>query len=178
MTRTALLALLALTGCATTPTPRAQDEFFAALSSHCGQTLTGQLASSDEQDAAMLGKPMAAHFTSCTADEVRINFAVGDDKSRNWVITRIPGGLRLKHVHLHTDGSEDALSRYGGDTIAEGTASRQQFPADAFSMDLFRRTNRPESLTNVWAVEVDDGLFFAYELRRPEGRFFRVELQR
>ena len=178
MKRFAMLALFALAGCATTPAPNAQDEFFAALSSHCGHTLTGQLASSDEQDAAMLGKPMAAHFASCTAEEVRINFAVGDDTSRNWVISRTPAGLRLKHIHLHADGTEDELSRYGGDTVAAGTGARQQFPADAFSKDLFRRTNRPESLTNVWAVEVDEGLFFAYELRRPEGRFFRVELQR
>lgn len=177
MIRVSIFAL-ALAGCATTPTPSAQDEFFASLSSHCGHTLTGQLASSDAQDAAMLGKPLSAHFTRCTAEEVRINFAVGDDKSRNWVITRTPVGLRLKHIHLHSDGSEDALSRYGGDTLAEGTATRQQFPADQFSKDLFTRTNRPESLTNIWAVEAEDGIFFAYELRRPEGRFFRVELQR
>ena len=178
MSRFALLALLSLAGCATTPMPSAQDEFFTALSSHCGHTLTGRLASSDERDAAMLGKPMSAHFISCTAEEVRINFAVGEDQSRNWVISRVPGGLRLKHIHLHADGSEDSLSRYGGDTIAEGTASRQQFPADAFSKELFGRTNRPESLTNIWSVEVEDGIFFAYELRRPEGRFFRVEMQR
>lgn len=178
MIRTAFLALLLLGGCATTPVPSAQDAFFAALSSHCGQTLKGQLASSDEQDREMLGKPMSAHFTSCSADEVRINFGVGEDKSRNWVISRIPGALRLKHIHLHADGSEDALSRYGGDTVAEGTATRQQFPADQFSKDLFRRTNRPESLANIWAIEVEDGIFFAYELRRHEGRFFRVELQR
>jgi hypothetical protein len=178
MTRTALLALLFLAGCATTPVPGPQDEFFAALSSHCGQTLTGQLASSDEQDAAMVGKPMTGRFASCTPQEIRINFAVGDDTSRNWVISRTPAGLRLKHIHLHPDGTEDELSRYGGDTVAEGTATRQQFPADAFSKDLFQRTNRPESLTNIWAVEVEDGIFFAYELRRPEGRFFRVELHR
>jgi hypothetical protein len=29
-------------------------------------------------------------------------------------------------------------------------------------------------VTNVWAVEVEPGALFAYELRRP-GRFFRVE---
>jgi hypothetical protein len=178
MIRIASLALLLLGGCATPPVPSAQDAFFAALSSHCGQTLKGQLASSDAQDREMLGKPMSAHFTSCTAKEVRINFAVGEDKSRNWVISRIPAGLRLKHIHLHTDGTEDAVSRYGGDTVAEGTATRQQFPADQFSKDLFTRTNRPESRTNIWAVEVEDGIFFGYELRRPEGRFFRVELQR
>lgn len=169
------LAVLLLGGCATAPSPNPQAQFFAALSSHCGQTLQGGLASNDPQDADMAGKPMTAHFRDCSASEVRINFAVGDDRSRNWVISRTSAGLRLKHVHLHEDGSEDELSRYGGDTVAPGTAERQEFPADAFSKELFTRRNIPASLTNVWAVEVRPRGFFAYELRRP-GRFFRVEL--
>ncbi len=177
MTRIASLLLLLLAACATTSAPSPQDEFFAALSSHCGKTLTGQLASSDAEDQTMVGKPMFAHFSGCTPDEVRINFAIAEDRSRNWVISRTPTGLRLKHVHLHQDGSEDKLSRYGGDTVGHGTASRQQFPADAYSKELFRRENRPQSLTNIWSVEAEDGLFFAYELRRPGGRFFRVEFQ-
>jgi hypothetical protein len=171
----ATAALLA--SCASVPTPNPQDQFFAALSSHCGTSLSGRLVSSDPQDADMAGKPMVARFASCSANEVRINFAVGDDTSRNWVISRTPGGLRLKHIHLHKDGTEDELSRYGGDTATVGTARRQEFPADAFSKDLFTRRNIPASVTNVWAVEVRPREFFAYELRRP-GRFFRVELTR
>lgn len=174
MTRVIIAAVL-LAGCATTPAQSPHDQFFAALSSHCGSSLQGKLVSSDPQDAEMAGKPMTAHFRECTFNEVRINFAVGDDRSRNWVISRTSAGLRLKHVHLHTDGSEDELSRYGGDTATPGTAQRQEFPADAFSKQLFTRRNTPASLTNVWAVEVRPRAFFAYELRRP-GRFFRVEL--
>lgn len=164
-----------LSSCATTPAPSPQDQFFAALSSHCGRSLQGRLVSNDALDADMVGKPMVARFAQCSANEVRINFAVGDDISRNWVITHIPGGLRLKHVHLHKDGTEDELSRYGGDTAAPGTAWRQEFPVDAFSQALFSRRNTPQSNTNVWAVEVRARQSFAYELRRP-GRFFRVEL--
>ena len=55
----------------------------------------------------------------------------------------------------------------------EGTAQRQEFPADDFSKALFVRENIPASTTNVWAMEAGGGIF-AYELRRP-GRFFRVE---
>jgi len=170
-----LAAAPMLAACATTPAPNPQNQFFAALSSHCGQSLHGRLVSSDPQDAEMAGKPMIARFAGCTADEVRINFVVGDDSSRNWVITRMPAGLRLKHIHLHKDGTEDELSRYGGDTVAPGTAQRQEFPADDFSKDLFTSRNTPQSNTNVWAVEVRPHQSFAYELRRP-GRFFRVEL--
>lgn len=175
MTRPILIAALLLGGCATLKPASPQDAFFAALSSHCGRKLHGRLVSSDPQDSAMAGKPMVATFGSCSPQEVRINFAVGDDKSRNWLVTRTPGGLRLKHVHLHKDGSEDELSRYGGDTAGPGTASRQEFPADAFSKTLFTRRGTPQSNTNVWAIEVEPRRSFAYELRRP-GRFFRVEL--
>lgn len=171
----AIASAALLAGCATTPAQNAQDPFFAALSSHCGQTLYGRLVSNDALDADMVGKPMTARFASCTANEVRINFAVGDDTSRNWVISRVPGGLRLKHIHLHKDGTEDELSRYGGDTAAPGTAWRQEFPADDFSKALFTRRKTPESNSNVWAIEVHPRQSFAYELRRP-GRFFRVEL--
>ncbi len=65
-------------------------------------------------------------------------------------------------------------SQYGGDTVAAGNARRQDFPADAFSRDLFVREDIPESITNVWAIEIVPGAAFAYELRRP-GRHFRVE---
>ena len=82
--------------------------------------------------------------------------------------------LSLHHDHRHADGSEDRLSRYGGSAIAPGTATRQSFPADAFSRALFERENIPVSTTNVWAIEVHPGHLFAYELRRPN-RFFRIE---
>jgi hypothetical protein len=90
------------------------------------------------------------------------------------VITRTPAGLRLKHDHRHEDGSEDKLTQYGGDTVGPGTAQRQEFPADQFSRDLFVREKIPQSTTNVWAMEVEPGRIFAYELRRPN-RFFRVD---
>ncbi len=66
------------------------------------------------------------------------------------------------------------LTQYGGDTTDGGSATRQQFPADAFSKALFQRAGNPASVTNVWAVEVAPARRFAYELRRPE-RFFRVD---
>ncbi|HET9427500.1 MAG TPA: hypothetical protein VFO69_03990, partial [Allosphingosinicella sp.] len=91
-----------------------------------------------------------------------------------WVISRTTTGLRLKHDHRHRDGSEDVLTQYGGDTIAPGTARRQEFPADGHSRALFLREGNPQSVTNVWAVEVAPNELFAYELRRPN-RFFRVE---
>jgi hypothetical protein len=124
----------------------------------------------------MIGKALVARFAGCTADEVRINIAVGDDTSRTWVISRTQDGLRLKHLHLHRDGTEEEVSRYGGETMTQGTAQRQEFPADAFSRELFARLNRPGN--SVWAVEARAGEFYAHELRRPPDRFFRAEFHR
>ncbi|WP_309646048.1 hypothetical protein [Phenylobacterium sp.] len=167
---TALLIALAAPAQAATP----QDAFFARLSALCGKSFTGKVATNDPADTAFVGKPLVMQVKSCTADEIRIPFAVGDDTSRTWVVTRTTTGLRLKHDHRHADGTEDAVSQYGGDTTASGTASRQEFPVDQFSKDLFVRENRAVSVTNVWAMEVEPGKVFAYELRRP-GRHFRVE---
>ncbi|HYI41198.1 MAG TPA: hypothetical protein VE053_12860 [Allosphingosinicella sp.] len=169
------LLAAALAGCATPAAVEApQDLFFARLAALCGKAFEGRIASpAVEADAAFAGKTLVMHVRGCEKDALRISFHVGEDRSRTWVVTRTGPGLRLKHDHRHSDGSEDRLTRYGGDTSGDGTAVRQAFPADAFSKALFTSEGIPASTTNVWAMEVD-GRVFAYELRRP-GRFFRVE---
>jgi hypothetical protein len=153
----------------------AQQEFFDRLRPLCGRAYDGRVTSAPvEADREMAASRLTIHVASCTDDEVRIPFHTGENRSRTWVISRTPAGLRLKHVHRHEDGSEDELSNYGGDSVAPGTGRRQEFPADAFSRALFVRTGRDVSVPNVWAVEIDPGRMLAYELRRP-GRHFRVE---
>jgi hypothetical protein len=175
MKTAAPLLAAALAGCATSGVEEGQQaRFFAGLKSLCGKAFEGRIASpAVEADSAFAGKRLVMHVRGCTADEIRIPFHVGEDRSRTWVVTRTPTGLRLKHDHRHADGSEDELTQYGGDTVGEGTAARQEFPADDFSKAMFVRRNIPASTANVWAMEVGGGAF-AYELRRP-GRFFRVE---
>lgn len=176
---TAVLAML-LAACAA-PHPAAnaphraaaQQEFLGRLAQHCGQAYAGRVVSTDAADAGLARETLVMHVRSCSPDEIRIPFHVGDDRSRTWVISRTDAGLRLKHDHRHADGSEDAVTWYGGETATAGTATRQEFPADAESVALFRREGLAVSAGNVWAIEVDDATF-AYELRR-EGRHFRVE---
>ena len=145
----------------------------ARLNALCGQKFEGRVVSIDAADADMASQRLVMHVRDCGPDEVRIPFAVGADRSRTWVISRQERGLRLKHDHRHDDGTEDVLSQYGGDTQAPGIATRQEFPADVFSKELFLTKGNPASVTNVWAVESTETVF-AYELRRPQ-RFFRVE---
>jgi hypothetical protein len=171
-------AALALVACTPAPTPppvtSPQDAFFTNLSNLCGRSYEGRVVTTDEQDADMAGQQLVMHVRDCSANEIRIPFNVGENRSRTWVITRTDTGLRLKHDHRHEDGSEDALTQYGGDTTTEGAAERQEFPADTFSKELFTANNIPASADNVWAVEIHPGETFAYELRRPN-RHFRVE---
>jgi hypothetical protein len=175
-------AALLLTGCVTLPPAPAnpQDAFLAAIQQHCGKAYAGRLVTSEAPDADMAGKPMVMHVRGCAPGRAEIPFHIGGigpdggwDRSRTWIVTRTASGLRLKHDHRHADGSKDALTLYGGDTVGQGTTEFQSFPVDAESMALFRSEGRTASLTNIWTVAID-GQRFAYELRRA-GRHFRVE---
>ena len=153
------------------------DAFLAAIARHCGQAFAGRVLVDEpaSADNPFAGKPLVMHVRECGADEIRVPFHVGDDHSRTWVLTRTPTGVRLKHDHRHADGSPDATTMYGGDTATAGTAVRQVFPVDAESVAMFNREGRSVSVTNVWAMEIEPGKRFLYELSRPGGRLFQVE---
>lgn len=175
-----LLAATMFAGCATTPvTANPQDAFFDALAARCGKAYAGRLASDQEADAAMRGKAMVMHIRHCTADRIEIPFHIeglaedgGWDRSRTWIVSRTPTGLRLKHDHRHADGKPDDVTLYGGDTADVGSGTRQTFPVDAESIAMFTATGRSVSNTNIWSVETTDA-GFTYGLDR-RGRRFRV----
>ena len=150
-----------------------QDVFFENLKSHCGKAYAGKLISNDDADADFKGKKMVMHVRECSDTVLRIPFHVDDDRSRTWVISKTDTGLRLKHDHRHEDGSEDAVTQYGGDTIYDGATSRQVFPVDQFSIDMFLKEGLDVSIVNVWSVEINNATF-TYKLSRPN-RDFRVE---
>lgn len=172
-----VVAALACTNASTADTAEAaapatpQDVFWSSLEALCDQAFEGRVVESVPADEAFETQTLVMHVRSCTGDEIRVPFFVGEDRSRTWVFTRTDGGLRLKHDHRHEDGSEDEVTQYGGDTQDAGTAMGQEFHADAFTAELL-----PASATNVWTVEVDPTRSFAYALRR-EGteRRFRAE---
>ena len=170
-------ALVLLAGCAHRPATDPRDAFFANLQALCGQAFAGAVEV-DEPAApgndAFAGKALVMHVRECGGDTVRIPFHVGDDRSRTWVVTRTATGLRLKHDHRHADGSDDAVTMYGGDTADAGTATRQEFPVDAESVAMFEREGLAASVNNTWAMELQPGERFTYELSRPNGRLFRV----
>jgi hypothetical protein len=150
-----------------------QDQFFNAISSHCGAAYSGVITSTDAADADFAGESLVMHVMSCSDEELRVPFFVGDDRSRTWVITKTGSGLQLKHDHRHEDGTSDDLTMYGGMTNDLGSSEVQYFPADAPTKALFDRENIPQSKPNVWTITVTDE-YFRYELTRP-GRHFAVE---
>lgn len=163
-----------LVACATVPAApvRPADAFWASLRALCGGAYAGRMVEGNASDTAIARADLRMQVRECHDSTIRIPFHVGEDRSRTWVVTRLPDGrLRLKHDHRHADGTEDRITQYGGDSREEGTAALQEFAADAYTATLI-----PAARTNVWTIEVVPGARFAYALRR-EGtdRRFRVE---
>jgi hypothetical protein len=138
--------------------PPEQDAFWRSLLELCGQAF-------ERIDA-----PFVMHVRQCSADEIRIPVHVrGEDgawnRSRTWILTRTPEGIRLKHDHRHADGTEEEVTQYGGDTQEVGTAGIQTFPADAFTREVTGELVRGAA-NNIWRMEVTPGELFAYRLTR------------
>lgn len=158
--------------CRTTVPDSPSDRLWQALTPLCGKAFEGRLVEGTEpSDAAIGAERLVMHVRSCSDAEIRIPFHVGENRSRTWVITRIPGGTRLKHDHRHEDGTADRVTQYGGDTRAGDDDLTLDFYADAYTADLL-----PAARTNIWTLAIQPGKTFEYGLRREEsGRRFRVE---
>lgn len=150
--------------------PDPQIVFWESLTTLCDQAFEGRIVE-NKPDTVWAREKLIIHVRECLLGEIRIPFHVGNDRSRTWVITPTETGLRLKHDHRHADGTEDAITQYGGDTRALGTATVQEFYADSLTAVLL-----PAAATNVWSIELRPGKLLGYALRR-EGtdRRFRVE---
>ncbi len=190
-----IAAALLPPGCVTAPIAQAptassaQNIFWTALTSHCGNAYAGALTSNDAADAEMQGAEMVMHVRRCDAARIEVPFHIREpdgswNRSRTWVLTRTDTGIRLKHDHRHEDGEPDAVTLYGGDTADGGTPRRQSFPVDEESIAMFQREGLDASVTNIWSIAVDPagtrGADFTYALSRtiaagaPQDRDFTV----
>ena len=152
------------------PDPR--TAFWEELSRLCGSRFEGYSSFPPDPDHSLAGKLLVATVETCTADEIRIPFAVGEDRSRTWILTRSAGGLSLEHDHRHEDGSPDEITMYGGWATGRGTALSQSFAADEHTRDLI-----PEAATNVWTLSLaPDGASLTYALARHSQPRFEATL--
>lgn len=150
----------------------AQDAFFQKIASLCGERFSGQASFPDDPGDAWRGKNLVAYIETCTADEIRVPFSVGEDRSRTWILRRENNGLQLKHDHRHADGTPDEVTMYGGTTLSSGSPLAQSFPADVYTADLI-----PDAATNEWFLSLnDDGSELTYYLERHGQPRFRAVL--
>jgi hypothetical protein len=148
-----------------------RDAFFVALSALCGQRFAGRTLYMIEPAPPFDGARLEIHVETCTEREIRIPLAVGEDRSRTWVLVRSAEGLLLEHDHRMADGRPDEITAYGGLAASGGTAERQRFPAHEATARMI-----PEAATNVWSLELDaGGRRFIYHLERHGAPRFTAE---
>lgn len=169
---TALTALSAIAQPLTLPPD--QIAFWSKLGSLCGARFEGESVLPRDPGDSFAGKKLVATLATCGESEIRVPFAVGEDRSRTWLISRTPNGLQLKHDHRHADGTPDKITMYGGLARAGGSAEQQAFAADAHTAKLI-----PEAATNVWMLTLSaDGQSLTYYLERHDKPRFKAVLQR
>jgi hypothetical protein len=150
--------------------------FFDALTKLCGARFEGKsvFPADDAPGNIFSNKKLVAHIVTCTAEEIRVPFIVGEDRSRTWLIKRTPAGLELLHDHRHTDGTPDEVTMYGGPSINAGTATAQSFSSTPHTHKVF-----PGSETNIWTITIaPDGASLVYHLERHGKPRMRAELKR
>lgn len=151
-----------------------QTAFMDAFRPYCGQAFAATIVE-DNQPSAAWDYPLVVHVRDCEDNVVRMPLHVGDDRSRTWVLTQHGGYIDFQHIHLHEDGSADAVSPYGGQTLAAGSATMQAFPVDEASKKLFIENGLDVSITNTWTISFVDDQTMSYKLSRP-GRIFEVHV--
>jgi hypothetical protein len=149
--------------------PSGQDKFMENLKKHCGKAYEGTITAGGREGDGFTGQKLVMRVISCSENQVKIPFFVGENKSRTWILTQKGTGLELKHDHRHEDGTDDKVTMYGGTTSNTGSASLQFFPADQFTCDMI-----DYACGNVWWITLDDTKY-TYNLRRiGSDRLFTV----
>ncbi len=141
------------------------------MSSLCGQSFSGKVVFPADGKDPFAGAPLLMTVQTCSDSTIHIPFAVGEDKSRTWVISKTPEGLQLKHDHRHEDGTPDEITLYGGLALTSANELEQRFPADAYTAQLL-----PAAATNEWILAISpDGRTFSYILKRDNQLRFQAD---
>ena len=167
-----LLLIVTFTACSTENQP--YDLFFEQLAEHCGNAYPGSLTLEPERDEMLTGSEMLiVHFRECDENQLKVPFHIeleeeeDWDRSRTWIFTRHDDGLELRHDHRNQDGSDDEVTMYGGFSVGDGTAMRQEFQSVERSEEtgIFRG----------WRIEIVPGDRYTYGTIRGEEWAWRVD---
>ncbi len=149
-----------------------QEAFWARFEAHCGRAYPGTVSDvTPHYEDGVVGAEMVMHLMRCEEDRIHIPFHIDDNRSRNWILTRVDGTIRLKHDHRNPDGTEEEISQYGGDAPRPGLPTRQIFPADEHTASIL-----PDRADNFWFFDFIDDETLQYGVHWPRfGHSIRVE---
>ncbi len=147
-----------------------QLAFWDNIQSHCGNAYEGILADATPY-YQMDEEHFVIHVRDCTDTLTHISLHIDGDNSRNLMLTKADGTLRLKHDHRNPDGTEEEITQYGGDAPKPGLETRQIFWADAHTASIL-----PLRDDNFWFLDIMDEKTLAYGVHWPrEGHSIRIE---
>ena len=147
-----------------------EQAFFNNLAQLCGQSFEGQQEYMHEGRESWEDMHFVMHVTVCENDSIYLPFHIDDDHSRTWMFLVEDGKLRFRHDHRDPDGTPQRSTMYGGYADGNGTAFRQYFPADDYTID-----NRLSSPSSVWIVELaEDMSTYSYSLHAGDTKIFKA----
>lgn len=148
-----------------------QIAFWENIQAHCGNAYEGRLADATPFYRSFDADRLVIHVRTCTDSLTHISLHLDDNHSRNLLVTKANGTLRLKHDHRNEDGTEEQITQYGGDSPGPGLATRQIFLADEHTADIL-----PDRYDNFWFIDIMNESTLAYGVHWPEhGNSIRME---
>lgn len=163
------LCLIAASVSLQAQTSNGQQKFLENLRKHCGKAYEGVITAGGKEGDGFTGQRLVMRVISCTDNQIKIPFFVGENKSRTWILTQKGVDLELKHDHRHEDGTDDKVTMYGGTSSNTGSDTLQFFPADQFTCNLINY-----ACGNVWWITLNENSY-TYNLRRiGSDRLFTV----
>ena len=147
-----------------------EQAFFNNLAQLCGQSFEGQQEYMREGRESWEDMYFVMHVTVCENDSIHAPFHLDDDHSRTWMFLVEEGRLRFRHDHRDPDGTPQQSTMYGGYADGNGSAFKQYFPADDYTID-----NRLSSPNSVWIVELaEDMSTYSYSLHAGDTKIFKA----
>lgn len=140
---------------------------FEHLKNLDGRSFQGRMSFPSDPGHPM-NKTMTISIKKVSDNQICIPLSVGRDKSRTWVLSKLPQGIQLKHDHRHSDGTPDEVTNYGGIDQHQSLGHQLNFPADEETKVLI-----PAAATNVWSLRLspDKKTLFYYLERDNRSRF-------
>ncbi|MFO7998967.1 MAG: hypothetical protein R6U86_08310 [Bacteroidales bacterium] len=148
-----------------------EEAFLDNLASLCGQSFRGRETYMAPGRESWGHLDFVMHVTECEEDHVYIPFHLSDDTSRTWMFVVEDGRLRFRHDHRHPDGTPEESTLYGGYSDGSGTAFRQYFPADDYTVELLQDT-----IGRQWNIVMDEAMTnFSYQLQYEDEIIFQAD---